>query len=411
METVRRLPWLLAGWGVALLAAGVVLYATLPPGAPDVGAGPPGGIAIMVLGVVALSVLGAFVASRQPRNAIGWAFLLAGVSFGYSSFAPAFVAHALTTEPSWLPLARWAAWAGDVLAMGSIWVPILLIPYAFPTGRLLSRRWWPGLCIGLFAIALLTLGNAFGPDVLPDSKLHLANPLAWPAGERVIGIFGGVIWLLPFISLVVGAISLIIRFRRSRDIERQQLKWISLSGVFVLAGAAGVLLMPVLHLGFFERVPIFGVLIAVGMGSMPITTSIAILRFRLYDVDRLLSRSVSYLIVTLVLGVLYGTVVLVPSVVFNSKRAPEFFTAVGTLLAAAAFVPVRRNVQRRVDRRFNRARYDAERTIERFASKLRLEFDVDALGRELAGVVMETMQPSSVGLWVRPKPPARLRPG
>jgi hypothetical protein len=388
----RRLAWGLAGWsGVLLLAAGV-LHAVRGAAFVQQGGAVP---------AVAITVLGAFVAARQPRNPIGWSFLAAGLSFSYGSFATEYAVRAIVDHPGSLPLATWVAWAASSLSWISIWVPILLIPYTFPTGRLLSKRWIPGLVIGLLGVMALNVGSAFAPEIQGDLLHHVHNPLSWPAFYHLINRAGNVLWTLPFLSLLVGGANLVVRFRRSRGIERQQLKWIMFSGVFVLAGSFGLLANTVLRVDALARLNIFGVLIGVGLGSMPLTVSIAILRYRLYDVDRFIRRTVAYLIVTALLASLYAVVALTPALAFRSREIPNAFVAVGTLVAAMAFVPVRRRVQNIVDRRFNRARYDAAQTIDRFAARVRLEVDVDAMGAELATVVRDTMQPSSVGLWLR----------
>lgn len=398
---MRHVAWIVAGWGVTLLIAGLVLHLTRPAAYAS-RIEKPYEFLLTAGATIALGAVGAFIVSRQPRNPIGWAFLAAGVSFGYGAFAPEYVVRAIDIDPGSLPFAAPLAWLSDWLTMLTIWLPIFLIPYTFPTGRLLSRRWVPGLAIGILAVVGLDVGTAFGPYVMPDYVHHLHNPLYSPTIDRSVAVIGGFLWLLPFVSLTIGAISLIVRFRRSRGVERQQLKWIAFSGLFVLAGCA--LLLVNVFLPLLRKPTVLApALIVFGMGSMPITVTIAILRYRLYDVDRLLRRSVSYLLVTVLLAALYAVVVLAPSILFHSKHIPNALVALATLLAAAAFVPVRRGVQGAVDRRFNRSRYDAEQTIGRFGSRLKLEVDVDALTSDLAGVVQRTMQPASVGLWIRPR--------
>jgi hypothetical protein len=400
MVTARRVAWGLAGWGFGLLGVALVLRSTHRPISHS-SVDPRLMFVLTIAGVLAISVVGAFVASRQPRNAIGWAFLIAGVSFGYTAFAQEYVARAVVLSPGSLPLASWVAVVSESLPFVSIWIPILLIPYVFPTGKVVSRRWLPGLAIGIFAIVVINLGNVFERYVATDFVRHLQNPLSWPAFERLLTPVGNVLWLLPFVSLIIGAVSLVVRFRRSHGVERQQLKWIAVSGIFVLAGSAAVLVTAALRIPFLQHTQIPGALIVIGMGSMPLTVGIAITRYRLYDVDRLIRRTVSYLIVTALLASFYAVIVVTPAVAFRAREIPNVLVALGTLAAATAFVPVRRRVQHGVDRRFNRSRFDAAQTIDRFVSRLRLEVDLDQMGAELAGIVRETMQPASVGLWLR----------
>jgi len=392
MVTARRVAWGLAGWGFVLLAFAVLLRLMRQP---DVL-----GVLGSVVAAGAITIVGAVVASHQPRNPIGWSFLAAGVTFAYADFALEYARRAIVAQPGSLPLGVWVAWTGTWIAPLAIWIPILLIPYLFPTGRALSTRWLPGLFVGLFGLVAVNLGNAFGHEIGADDLGHVHNPASWPAFEAALQKIGNALWTLPFVSLAIGALCIIVRYRRSRGIERQQLKWIVVSGVFVLAGTAGLFLSQAARIAFLARVPVFGVLIGIGLGSLPLTVSIAILRYRLYDVDRIIRRTVSYLIVTALLASLYAFVALTPSLAFRTHEIPNALVAIGTLAAAMAFVPVRRRVQTIVDRRFNRSRFDAAQTIERFGSRLRLEVDLDAMVNELRSVVDATMQPSSVGIWL-----------
>jgi hypothetical protein len=399
--TAKRASWLLAGWAVTLVLAGTVLAVLRPDQTKN--ANSLYDFVTLIGATVALSVLGAIVASRQPRNPIGWAMLSTGLSSGYTSLAVEYTVRNFVIDPGSLPLAIWAAWLSDSTNFLVAWVPILLVPYVFPTGRLLSKRWIPGLALGVFAVLTIGVGTALGPELMTDYVDHLKNPLATPATtrfvENVIDPVGPALWMLPFISLSIGAMSLIVRFRRARGVERQQMKWMAFSGLFVVLGGASMIAAAMTGL---ESSIIPGALIVIGMGSMPLTVSIAILKYRLYDVDRLIRRTISYGLVTIALAGIYAAVVVTPALVVGSGEIPDGLVAAATLVAAAAFVPVRRRAQRIVDRRFNRSRFDASQTIERFGSHLRQEIDIDTLGAELEAVVSQTMQPSSVGLWLRP---------
>jgi hypothetical protein len=398
----KRVSWLLAGWAMTLVLAGTVL-AALRPDQTYKNAHSLYDFVTLIGGTIALSALGGIVASRQPRNPIGWAMLSTGLSIGYTALAIEYTVRNFVIDPGSLPFAVWAAWLADSTNFVVAWVPILLVPYLFPTGRLVSKRWLPGLALGVFGVVTLGVATAFGPELMTDYVDHLKNPLATPGTttfiDRVIGPITPVLWFLPFISLAIGAASLIVRFRRARGVERQQMKWVAFSGLFVVLGGVLMILNALFRL---EPNAISGALVVIGMGSMPLTVSVAILKYRLYDVDRLIRRTVSYALVTVTLAGIYAVIVLTPALVIGSGEIPDGLVAAGTLFAAAAFVPVRRRAQRIVDRRFNRLRFDAAQTIERFGFHLRQEIDIDALGAELESVVNQTMQPRSVGLWLRP---------
>jgi hypothetical protein len=400
--TAKRGSWALAAWAGLLLAVGLALRLARPIGIPA--AQQPFDTALLAVAVVVMSMLGAFVASRQPRNPIGWAFLAFGLSSAYTIFAVEYAVRAVRIAPGSLPLADWAAWLADWTTFPTGWVPVLLVPYLFPTGRLVSKRWGAGLGIGIGAMGLICLDAMFAPLLLRDDIAHLANPVASNAIgavlRRIIGPIGGIVWFLPFVSLAIGAVSVIVRYRRAHGVLRQQMKWIAFSGIFVITGAVLMIIGATTGTRFLTDTEIVPAFIIVGMGSLPITTTIAMVRYRLFDVDRLIRRTIAYIVVTVVLGAIYVVLVLLPVLVIGTEDAPDALVAAATLVAAAAFIPVRRRVQNAIDRRFNRARYDAARTIELFTARLRQEIDIDALGTELRSVVGQTMQPSTVGLWV-----------
>jgi hypothetical protein len=226
-----------------------------------------------------------------------------------------------------------------------------------------------------------------------DDYPELVNPLAAP--EPFVGIFDVLAGALSFFPLVIGlsVASLIIRARRADPIEREQIKWIAYVGAVLVVGTALTLFTPLVDLWPF--------LIFLPLSAIPIASAIAIYRYRLFDIDRLISRTVSYALITVILGALFVLVALVPTILVGGDDSPDWLIAIGTLVIVAFFRPVRRRVQGAVDRRFNRARYNATQTIESFSARLRDEVDLDALGAELRSVVSRTMQPAHVSLWVK----------
>jgi hypothetical protein len=236
---------------------------------------------------------------------------------------------------------------------------------------------------------VMVLGSVVQPDPLaPD---YHGNPLAVPALARVLVVpaVAGVV-VVP-VSLLVGAGSLVVRFRRARGVERQQLRWLALAAAL----AAGLLLVALAGFLLANDNVAFASL-SLGVALLPLATGAAILRYRLYDLDRIISRTLAYALLTVLLGGGYAAVVLGLGQLLGRDSS---LVVAG---ATAAFQPARRRVQELVDRRFNRSRYDAARTITAFAARLRQQVDLDTLTAELLAVVDQTMQPASASLWLRP---------
>jgi hypothetical protein len=372
----RRAVGLLAGTILLVavmvpLAAGreeafdTVLYATLP----------------LVLGVV-----GTLIASRHPGNPIGWLFCgLAlwgaaaelGEAYGYVA-AELGLRGGVAGE--WL--ISWS-WIVDVTA----WVVVVLL---FPDGRLPGRRWRLAIWSSLAGAALVFVGQALDPNLTIGftsgrNPLGVASPLVEAA--RPVGI------TLLVAGLAAAVAAAVLRYRRARGVERQQLKW------FASAGLVLALVMP-LAAAFWYRSVLVQVLAGLAFNAMPAAIGAAILRYRLYDIDRIVSRTLAYGLLTVVLGLGYAGVVLGLGRLLPDSSSLVVATA--TLTVAAVFQPVRRRIQAAVDRRFNRRRYDAARTIEAFSGRLRQQVDLDTLTGELLAVTEETMQPTRASLWLRP---------
>jgi hypothetical protein len=271
-------------------------------------------------------------------------------------------------------------------------------PLYFPTGRLLSPRWRPVLWFGIGFLAFAVAGNALRPGPQPPlpglepvPNLVVFLPQAKPLFELFRNLAG--LCLLPGIAGAIAA--LVVRFRRARGIERQQLKW------FAYAAA----LAPVPGFAYELAASIFGLLRTLIGPLVPMSVGVAVLRYRLYEIDRILNRTLVYGLLTVVLGLCYAAGSLVFALVAGTgSNPPSWLVAGATLAAAAIFRPARRRIQAAVDRRFNRRKYNTAQTIQAFSTRLRDQVDLDALSNALLAVVDQTMEPTRVSFWLRPSP-------
>jgi hypothetical protein len=388
------LAWALAGLTVLTLAAGSWLAELLW----STGWEPRPSNAIAVVGAIILvtvstATVGAVLASRRPRHPVGWLLLGVGLALNLSLLVQSYVKYGLLARPGSLPGARYLAGFTDSTA--PMWLScagfVLLLT---PTGSLPSRRWRWWARVAAAAPVVVVLGSVVQPDPLaPD---YHGNPLAVPALARVLVVpaVAGVVVVL--VALLVGAGSLVVRFRRARGVERQQLRWLA----YAAALAAGLLLVAVVAAFVLAKDELVTASLALGVALLPLATGAAILRYRLYDLDRIISRTLAYGLLTVLLGGGYAAVVLVLGQLLGQDSS--LVVAAATLAVAGAFQPARRRIQQVVDRRFNRRRYDAAQTIAGFSARLREELDLDALTVELLAVVDQTMQPTQAWLWLRP---------
>jgi hypothetical protein len=356
--------------------------------------GPP--IAHLAIIAVSFSVVGALIASQRPENPIGWIFLVVGFLQGLLNAADQYAIYALLTNPGALPWGAEASWLGQWIWAPGLGLILVFLPLLFPDGHPPSPRWRPvgwlgGLSIGLTVVSSMILlwperGRALlTGDENPSHVVHvLVDFIAIP---------------MLFVAGLGAVISLFVRFRRARGHERQQIKW------FASAAALSLLWIFVLDASTLSGLPeaiavLSGLLV---LPSIPIATGIAILRYRLYDIDRIINRTLVYGTLTATLVALYfgGIVVLQRMFVLLTGQQSTLAVVASTLAIAALFVPLRRRVQGFVDRRFYRRKYDARKTLEAFSTKLKNETDLESLNNDLVGVVRETMQPAHVSLWLR----------
>ena len=391
-----RLAWWLCGGSLLLMTAGLVLlvlsrHARFPPSMDRWDEQ-----ALAVLEFLGAPILGGLIASRRPANAYGWLWCAIGLGVGLDALARGYAAYGLLGRPGRLPAATAVAWATNVTwILGLGLVPLVLL--LFPDGRLPTRRWRPLAWLTLALAVALPLEDAVSPGELQFFPF-LDNPVGVTGGALgwLVHTFGQVGFQLFLATLPAAAVALALRFRRARGQERQQLKWFAYAGLILVAVPIADTISP---FGFdsnrlIELLSTWPLYVAIG---------IAILRHRLYDIDRLWNRTLVYGLLTAILGDAYAVGVLVIGQRLSPGEDPSsLVVAASTLAVAALFQPLRRAIQRVVDRRFNRRRYNAVQTIETFSARLRQQIDLDTLTAQLLAVVDQTMEPTRVTLWLRP---------
>jgi hypothetical protein len=342
------------------------------------------------------STVGAIVASRLPESPIGWLFCAIGLTFGVSHFSAEYAAYALLASSRSLPGGEVLAWLTSWVWVGGLGL-IVFLDLLFPNGRLPSARWrWFARFTAIALLPAATLA-ALSPGRILSSTLH--NPLGiegLPNASKTVEAF-------MYALVVVGASSMLMRLRYAGRVERQQIKWFAYATAVAISG---VILKNTVYpaVGAMWVWGVGLILTAIGVASSPVAMGLAILRYRLYEIDLIINRTLVYGSLTAMLaGVYLGGVVLL-QYVFRTLTGGESQLAIvaSTLVIAALFVPLRRRIQSFINRRFYRRKYDAAKTLEAFSAKLRDETDLDALSDDLVGVVRETMQPSHISLWLRP---------
>ena len=348
----------------------------------------------LLLAFAAYMVVGVLIVAHRPGNAVGWVFSAIGLLAVTSALAEEYAGYAVMTRPGSLPGGVLAGWYAGWAWYPTVALVVVYTPLLFPDGRPPSPRWRPVAWLAGAGAGAFVVLAAVQPTIELDDGHVVDNPVGVAAvGDPEQGAVGLVLTSALGLLVVAAVASLVVRFRRSRGDERLQLKW------FTYAAA----LLPVILLGDLLPDAANSVLFAVGISLLPVAAGVAILRYRLYDIDRLINRTLVYGLVTALLGGVYAGLVLLAGQLFGDlgDRPPSWAVAGATLAVAALFRPARRRVQALVDRRFNRARYDAARTVDTFSARLRDQLDLDTLSAELLGVVDQTVQPASASLWLR----------
>jgi hypothetical protein len=345
--------------------------------------------------------VGALITSRRPDNVIGWIFSATGLVVGAILFAGTYGIYGTETDPGSLPASDVALWFESCAWIPAFSVIATFLLLLFPTGRLLSHRWRPLAWVTGGGIVVATLSFALHPEPVTEG---VENPVGISGAETalvVVGLIGGAAVIA---GMLAGVFALYRRLRRSAGEERQQIKW------FTYAAALFALL--VLGSINVESGVILGVAQAIAVGpGLALAVGIAVLRYRLYDIDVVINRTLVYGSLTALLaGIYFGLVLLFQLALGPLTEGNELAVAVSTLAVAALFRPVRRRIQELVDRRFYRRRYDAEQTLAGFALRLREEVDLAALRAELTGVVAEAMQPAHLSLWLPERETSRNAP-
>ncbi|HVE90746.1 MAG TPA: hypothetical protein VNE62_00380 [Actinomycetota bacterium] len=363
---------------------------------------------VWLLAFVAFPVVGLLVATRKPSNAIGWICLLIGLSIGVNLAATAWAVYGFDVKRGALPGAVTAAWLSNWL--WALWTGLIgsYLVLLFPDGRLPSHRWrWFGW-VPAFSILTMSLTEALTPGTLADVAIE--NPYAIDAIRPLMPVLGVLALLMP-VTFIASMASLVVRYRRAPSEQRQQLKWVATAAVFVavLFGFAGTgaMLMGEGPTPVFMQVA--QDLVTISFAGIPVAVGFAILRYRLYDIDRVINRAVVYTILTLSMAGFYaGAVILLQRLTAPFTGRSDLAVAGSTLAVAAMFRPALSRIRAFVNRRFYRRTYDATRTIEAFGSRLRDQIDLDTLTRELVRATSETVQPAHVSLWLKQAPPAAI---
>jgi hypothetical protein len=364
---------------------------------------------------LAFPIVGALIASKHPRNPIGWICLADGLLWMFVGMTDSYSVYG-TTQPDAVPFPV----AIGTLANQWLWVPTvgllgIYLLLLFPDGRLPSKRWRPLAWFAGAVIVVLSVTEGLAPGPL-ENQGGVRNPFGL---ERFPWLADAALIILPLLPLCIlaSAMSLVLRYRRSEGEVRQQIKWIafvaSFAGlVYLIALASPFILAPELlnNGGRLPPTPLwFDVLVSVavlGFAGVPVAIGFAVLKYRLYNIDVLINRTLVYGALTATLALIYFGGVATTQAIFRTltgqEHQPQLAVVISTLVIAALFNPLRRRIQAFIDRRFYRRKYDAAKTMAQFSSKLRDETDLEALREDLVGVLRETMQPAHVSLWLRP---------
>lgn len=390
-SAAARLAWTLVGLSVAALASGIAFHSVSESGEATL-------LTTIVFGtaMMAFPVVGALIVSRHPGHPIGWLFLAAGLSNALQILFSGYGSYSLAADPPRLPGGVVASWLADVIWLPSVAVATTFLFLLFPDGRLLSRRWRPVAWAAAVGTSLVALSVLLEPTLYehPDIRAPFALP---KAAEPALGLAATIGFFLWAGSTLTAVVSLVLRLRRAHGEQRLQIKWVAFAAL-----TAVLVLVPTFILETPEPLES---LEALALLAIPTSVGVAILKYRLYDIDRIINRTLVYGALTALLVGVYVIVAVGLGTGVRSITEQEnssIAIAASTLAVAALFGPARRRIQAFIDRRFYRQKYDSARTLEFFSARLREQVDLDSLVGELVGVVRDTMQPAHVSLWLRP---------
>ncbi|MFL6224721.1 MAG: hypothetical protein ACJ75K_18340 [Actinomycetes bacterium] len=385
-------------WALTMLGIPVIAWLdhlSRQAGRPDLAQLTLGAFVGPVLSLVSATTVGAVLASRRPGHPVGWLLLVSGLSIAWAGVPPAYAAYGLLARPGALPAAHAVArnYSITVVTAQTALSFVLLLT---PTGSLPSPRWrwWARVTAAAAAILLVALAVASGP--LDPQYQVLGGPFDVRGQSGALLVVNQLALAFTTLAVVAGAGSLVVRFRRATGVERLQLRWVAWAAALAVLGA--VVALGGVAVG---ATAVVTWALSTCLAVLPLALGAAILRYRLYDLDHILSRTLTYGLLTLLLGGGYAVVVLGLGQLLG--RDSSLVVAGATLAVAGVFQPARRRVQQVVDRRFNRRRHDTAQTIAAFSARLHQQIDLDTLSTELLAVVDQTMQPTRASLWLRPQ--------
>ena len=416
-RAVFWLAWAFTGLSLLLCAASIALYVATRSVEPPSswGTGGESGVLIFVLPFLAFPLVGALVASRRPENPIGWICLAVGIIWMIMLISTSYGLYGLLVRPGSVPFPAAIGSLGEWLwvpAVGLLGTYLILL---FPDGRLPSRRWRPLAWLSGAVIVLASAGFALSPGPM-DGLPEIPNPFGLEQYPWVADAALGAMLLLP-LCILASAVSLVLRFLHSRGEQREQIKWLAFAASILGLGLSSFLIPGIMPEATGGADPLWQNLledaVTLSFAGVPVAVGIAILRYRLYEIDLIINRTLVYGALTATLALVYFGGVLTTHTVFRAltgqEHQPQLAIVVSTLAIAALFNPLRRRIQGFIDRSFYRRKYDATKALTQFSSKLRDETDLERLGDEMVAVVRETMQPAHVSLWLRPDPSRRER--
>ncbi|MEO7422008.1 MAG: hypothetical protein ABIU87_06400 [Ornithinibacter sp.] len=405
-RTLRRLAW--AAFWVMPLGVAIAIPLLLTSRSSGAPRGPSFSDLVLPILVASFPLVGLLILRRQPRNTIGWILMAIGLVWGVSGLLDDYALYGLVVAPGTVPGADVAvalnqgSWAPGLGLMGTF---LILL---FPDGHLPSPRWAPVAWVAGVTLAVVTVVIAPRPGTFDDGPFPgLRNPLGWQAGEGLLTALLYIFLPLLPLSILACAAGLATRFRRSKGVERQQLKWLASAGavvasLYIVAMLCGLFMF----LGVLTQTTVVSLLQNSSVLSfmlLPAAIGMAVLRHGLYEIDVVINRALVYASLTAMLLVVYlASVLLLQLVLTPLTNESDLAVAGSTLAVAALFGPARRRIQRIVDRRFYRNKYDAARTLDEFTDRLRHQVDLDAVGVDLRSVVDTSVRPAHVSLWVRP---------
>jgi hypothetical protein len=395
------LAWSLAGLCVVMFLASAALY-VLARSAQSPGNWVTIGTVSELLGYVpflAFPLVGALIASRRPHNPIGWIclavsfiFMLLGMSEYYSLYGVA--------RPGSVPFLVGIASLGNWLWAPGVGLFATYLILLFPDGRLPSRRWRPLAWLSGAVIVVLSVCFGLAPASVENLPRGIHNPFGVEELPWLLDAAFVVLPLLP-LCMLASALSLLLRYRRSGGEVREQIKWIAFAASFMVLAYLSTFVSQ-----FIGDPELLFSVVDLSFAGVPVAIGFAVLKYRLYDIDLVINRTLVYGSLTAALALVYFGGVATTQAIFRAltgqERQAQLAIVVSTLVIAALFHPLRRRIQAFIDRRFYRRKYDARKTLEAFSAKLRDETDLDALNGELVSVVRETMQPTHVSVWLRP---------